>query len=58
MKKQILLSFNIEKEPNEDKLTVVELDENSMTFHSFSGFAARDIYELVTEKGENQWKKQ
>lgn len=50
MKKQILLSFNIEKEPNEDKLTVIELDENSMTFHSFSGFAARDIYELVTEK--------
>ena len=51
MKKIILLSFEIEDEPNEDKMTAIELDGNNMTFHGFSGFAARDILNLVTEGG-------
>ena len=49
MKKTILLTFDISDEPNEDRLTAIELNSNNMTFHGFSGFAARDIYNLVTE---------
>lgn len=54
MKKIILCSFEINEEPNLDQLTCIDLDGNSMTFKGFSGFAARDIYELLTsKKGEN-----
>lgn len=52
MKKIILLSFEIADEPNEDQLTAIELDGNSMTYHGFSGFAARDIYNLVADNGD------
>ena len=49
MKKTILLTFDISDEPNEDRLTAIELNSNNMAFHGFSGFVARDIYNLVTE---------
>ena len=55
-KKVIILNFELEDEPNEDKLTSIELGQNALYFENFSGFAARDIYNLVTKgdyKGEN-----
>lgn len=54
MKKIILLTFEIADEPNEDQLTAIELNGNNMNFKGFSGFAARDIYNLVTKQDEKE----
>lgn len=31
-------------------MTAIELNGNEMSFHGFSGFAARDIFNLITKK--------
>ena len=54
IKKTVLLQFVLNGEPNEAQLTAIELDGNSMSFKGFSGFAAMDIYDLVTGKGETK----
>lgn len=50
MKKLILVMADVKDDPNEDKMTIIEMDGDdifSMNFHSEKGFTARDIFELL-----------
>ena len=49
-RKTILLTFDLDKEPNEDKLVAVKFDGCEMEFRSFHGFEVKDIYELLFGK--------
>lgn len=48
----VLLTFDISEEPNETKLVAIKFNGSSMEFRSFSGFAAKDIFDLVTTDKE------
>lgn len=55
-KEQIMLVFNISDEPNETIMHAIHFDGAHMNIKPFNGFAAMDIYNLLTkddEKGDN-----
>ena len=49
-RKIFVVTADITDEPNETVMTIVEMDGPICRFHGYGGFAAHDIYELLTKK--------
>lgn len=46
----ILMMFDLYDEPNEVTASAVEIDGCTTTWRAFAGYAAKDIYDLLTGK--------
>ena len=50
MRQTILIMVDNTDEPNETRMTIMNLDPPNFRVHSEVGFAAHDIYKLLTEE--------
>lgn len=46
----VLIMFDLYDEPNEVVASAVEIDGCTTTWRAFAGYAAKDIYDLLTGK--------
>ena len=57
IKENVLLSFSIAEDPNKTEVAILHFNnDNSIDFKAISGFAAKDIYNLLVKGEENEHK--